>query len=201
MNFARLFCLLIACGLSLHFTSSFNPPSATEKEVSVALAAEKVRYVVGQPIRIRIDIQNIGERDLLICNRIQRITAWVCSLELIVTDENGNESPRIAVMPPLISPARASESFANALVRDWMILAPGHSLSAWVWIDSDTFRMLGQPGRYRIQADYTSQGLKAPLYYNTVSKYQSEIEQLPAKNWVGSATSNTLSIEVVRKRD
>jgi hypothetical protein len=151
----------------------------------------------GDTLAVRVEIWNVGNQDLFICKNFEGVRLVFCDLSLSFT-------PR-AVAPRTEWAVDANpdenESFANALVRNWISIPPKHFYGMVVELDPSTYPELKTAGRYRIHGRYVSPGLLGSGYYNNLLEHSEEVSRLPGKSWQGDVDTNSAVIRVVGKRD
>ncbi len=165
--------------------------------VQLHISALKSPVQVGEPIKIKVEILNGGKEDVFIGRTMPQISGWIYSLLFNVMTPTGKGTARTVEGPPFVLPPSPRESFSAALAKDWVLLPVGYSYGTTVSLDSSFFPALGKPGRYQIQASYSSRGMGAPLYYNPLFRSPDKIAQLPGKSWVGLIGSNIVWVKIV----
>ena len=169
--------------------------------ISVRLSTPRKNFSVGEPIPLRVEIENRGQASIFVGREIELITGWINFLELEVVDLRGNKSPSVTLAPPLVPPPDPNQSFADALARWWIALPPGYSYGTILSIDGEMYRFLQKPGTYQIRGTYYSQGMLAPVYYNPLRFQPEEVAKLSFSSWTGDTETNSLTVEIVARRD
>ena len=167
-----------------------NKEAPTAK-LQVILATDKQVYKLGEPIHVRVEISNAGEKDIFVGKEITRMAGWVTYLELILEDMDGNTSPYIFVHG-LRVPLDLTEGLASILAKTWIPLAPGYFYATKIELSPESFQFLRKPGRYRLRGIYYSVGVDLRC-----STLKEEIEKLPYAFWKGEIGTNSIWIEIV----
>lgn len=168
--------------------------------ISVKISLPNKTFEVGEKISVRVEISNIGTTDLFLGRRFPQIEQWIYALNLRVRDASGIYLQQSVALPPFMKQVDKSEHFCNALVKDWLALPPGYFFGTTITLDPKVYDGLSKPGRYEVQALYTSMGMEADLYYNRLSLEPDSIKDLPFHSWRGTSSSNSAVFSIVAKR-
>lgn len=156
---------------------------ANSKNSPVQLVLTAVRPVVrigGAPVRVRVELQNNGQDDFIVGERLLPIlNAWTY-IVLDIVDSAGH---------PLQGASMTVEMPSSARNGSWTRIAPGHYYGIEYELDTRYYPALNHPGRYKLRAKYISKGGNTPA---------SPDWQVPSfKVWEGEITSNTVTITVL----
>lgn len=168
-------------------------PGPLPSELQVTISPLKEIITSGDTLKVRVEIWNIGRENLFICRDFR---LGPCDLRL--SFEPPAREARTAHAADRGFPGE-TETFANALVRDWISMPPEHFYGAVLELDPASYPELKEPGRYRIRGRYVSGGLLAPAYYNRLLAFRNEVAQLPAKSWQGEVDTNSITVLVAKR--
>ena len=189
--------MLCSWGSSLVARGGRKPsPQKQPANLKITIKPEKDVYRIGDPIRLRVQIENIGQDPLYIGNHIPTYD-WIYHLEFIVADERGHVSQATHFFNPNMPDFDPRESELSALTKDWIVIPPGTFFGSVVTLLPSLYSSLGTPGAYEIGALYTSEGLDANTNYNRLASSTSFLEQLPYKAWTGTLKTNEVKIRLL----
>ena len=156
-------------------------------EVKITISAEKATYSVGEPIRVRYQVENVGTEPFYIPQGIDSIgNATGCVILEVHAEGKGAGVLEKSTLD------HNSEYWENRDIRaeirtKWLLLAPGHFYGTSAEAPFTT----SQPGTYVITAEH-------------LSGYLSEREKLLVANMdhpllTGSHTSQPIRVKVVNR--
>jgi len=164
-------------------------------EVAVHLEVLKKVLPVGESLPLRFEILNKGTTDIFVGKHFLDLANSTARLELSLKDRSGWHRSAIGSAGDYLPDS--GESFASALVRDWLALPPGGFYGATAFVSPAEFPQLLKPGRYCIQGKYISAGVRAPVYFNALRNHPDEIARLPYDSFVGELRTNSVWIQVI----
>ncbi|MGA9730800.1 MAG: hypothetical protein WBQ83_08940 [Candidatus Acidiferrales bacterium] len=186
--------------------SVLSPQEQAEqgKELEVRIALANPVVAANQALRLRVEIWNVGKRDLLLCREIFSFSA-PCTLRLDFQPLANVEHEGLAAdcvpyewMPHVLPPK--AQDFANILIKDWVSIPPNHFSGATIGLDPSMYPELRAAGHYRLSATYSSGGLLESYCYYELKPFPKEVANLPAKSWQGVAYSNSVAVYVRKKK-
>ena len=184
---------------------AFGNPQAQETkgtQIEVRLFPIKNSIRVGEVLRIRVEIRNVGSETLFIENNIYSPCMPPTPLSL-----------RLDLGPPLkpqTGPGfgcasdciyTAKDSFARRLLYRWTILPPRDFYGSIISVQPESFPQLSTPGRWRLSGTYKSIGnLSSSFCWDTapLPDKEEQIKGLPYEAWQGVVFTNSVWIEVLR---
>jgi len=169
-----------------------------QSEVEVRISPLKNAIVAGDTLQLRVEIWNMGTKDLFICRDFHLRTAQFCIFTL--SFEPRGKAPRTDSAADVGFPNEKKESFVDAMVRNWISIPPGHFYGGIVELDPSFYPELSEVGSYHIRGRYFSGGLLTPRNSNDLQAYPKEIGQLPGKSWQGEVYTNSVVVRVVPNR-
>lgn len=167
------------------------------EDLEVRISPLKDVIAAGDTLSVRVEISNIGTQDLFICKQFHGVRLVFCNLDF--SFDPSVKAPRRAWAADTFPGEK--ESFANALVRNWVLIPPKHFYGAIIELNPGSYPELKTVGRYRVAGRYVSSGLLAPLYYNNLLGRSEEVAQLPGKSWQGEVDTNSIVVHVIAKKN
>lgn len=188
--------LFIVLAVSCVAAAQGSAAGNTAPQISVHLTIPQRAFSVGEPVMVRILIENVGDKPVLVANFVSAIRNPNSYIEFKLRDTHGRMSPSLEAIADNFSSSVAS-SPANALLGSWLLLKPGYSLAVGMTLDKELFEFLGKPGKYRLSANYSSNGLLYPPVYRALGLTDKEVQSVPFQSWNGNISTNTLNLEIV----
>ena len=190
-------CFLISVRLNLfgqpeivHHASATGNPNVKIR-LSTSALTDAIRP--GENFLLKIELWNDGPGDVFVCKEFDRQFSPLCHTAIFLEDRSGLHSS-LVLSAPDFSPSQ-KQTLSAVLLRDWISLRQDHSYGAIITIDPDAYPQLRKPGRYRIIARYSSEGVVAG-YQNSVSLDPDEFKHLPASSWEGEIESTPVNVHV-----
>lgn len=150
--------------LIMTLVCAFGPLSLqphTGPEIAIKIAAARKHYVSGERVRIRVELTNLGHRDLLVGRELTGYGSNPADITFQVWNSNGKALPGQKAAADCVL-RQNSDSIAAAVLKRWIALPPASSyVSAVDFMPSPS---LEAPGRYRIVATYGSGGVEAQYW-------------------------------------
>ena len=163
------------------------------QQIEVRLIPEKRVIRPDEPLRLKVEILNVGMESVLIPQNIEAV--YINSqLTLYVeagSQWGGSNSGGAADAIPESNP-----DALKTFVTNWLTLRANHFYGTVVLMDPRDYPQLRKVGHYRVKAEYRSGGISAAFAYNAARLNQEDIEKLPFKAWAGTEYSNIVSIQV-----
>jgi len=102
-----------------------RPQSQPSKpsEVTIQIKSTKSKVVSGDPIALVVSITNKGQRDILIGRNLPGVGSDAAHVDFLISDKQGHLPEGNATDVDRFTPN--PESFANAVIRNWVALPPG----------------------------------------------------------------------------
>ena len=194
--------ILSTISLSSAVASSARPQEQAKQgeELEVKISVAKTLVAADEALQLRIEIWNVGARDLLVCKEFLSPSA-PCTLRLdfqpLAKAEHGglaSDCVPYEWMPP--SPPTVAQDFANILVEDWVSIPPNHFYGATIELNPSSYPEVRVAGHYRISGTYFSGGLLEAHCYYKLKPFSKEVANLPVKSWHGIAYSNSVAVHV-----
>ena len=167
----------------------------TGPEIAIKIAATQKHYVSGEKVRIRVELTNLGNRDLLVGRELTGYGSNPADITFGVWNSAGKAVPGQKAARDCFL-RQNPDSVATAVMKRWIALPPASSYVSTV--DFRPSPPLEAPGRYRIVATYESGGVAAQYWSDCLKVTQDEVANLPFADWKGSVDSNAIWIDVAR---
>jgi hypothetical protein len=167
----------------------------TGPEIAIKIASTRKHYVTGERVRIRVELTNLGNRDLLVGRELTGYGSNPADITFQVWNSAGKAMPGEKNAGDCVS-RQNPDSVATAVLKRWIALPPASSYVSTV--DFSPSPPLEEPGRYRIVATYESGGVEAQYWSDCLKATPEEIANLPFAAWKGEVNSNPIWIEVAR---
>lgn len=173
-----LFVFLLAPALS----GGGQVPASNDEKLELRLSAPQATYRVGEPVHLRLELHNTGDRYVFVGITMAPILNAPSYVVLEFQDKKGNSHP--------------DEGLRGELSRDsinqwWVRVAPGHYYGVQIELNGISHPFLSRPGTYRIRAKYISRGGRTPR--NTewnIPWYEV---------WAGELESNAIWINIEKR--
>jgi len=199
----RMCCALIALTASIFGASGFRADADKDRtaHLVVRLSIAKKTYSVGDSIPLKVVISNEGGVPIVIGSLTSDNTGdAVAHVEFEMKDWMGRVCPHSTISEGFGAP-EAMPRPAIAVLRSWMALQPGYSLSSTFTLEKDMFPSLETPGTYTLRVTYFSAGLSYPPSYEEAGLTERDLKELPYIYWSGRATTNVIKFEIVAVPD
>jgi hypothetical protein len=199
----------IACAVLAFLTTSASGVSGLRADadqnqtarLDVHLSIAKKTFSAGESIPLEITISNEGETPVVIGSYVDVNTmSPISHIEFEMKDSRGRVCPHSTIDEGLFPPYPTHRP-AIAVLRSWMALQPGYSLSSTFTLEKDMFPSLETPGTYTLRATYSSPGLSYPPSYQEAGLTEKDLKELPYIYWSGRATANVVKFEIVAVPD
>jgi hypothetical protein len=169
-------------------------PAQTTPEIAISIGATQSVYLKGEPIRIRVELRNLGRRDLLVGRQLSGVGMNPADVAFQVWNSEGHALPGESAAADCVMVAN-TDSLAVAVLKRWISLPPGSSYITSVGLSLPP-SSLERPGRYRVLATYISGGIKEQYWSDCLKTTPEEIAKLPFPAWEGKADSNSIWIQI-----
>ena len=171
-------------------------PDERAPQISVRMALPKKVFTVGEILRVKVQISNIGNKPVLVSNILSMSPNSPSHIEFELRDDHGGVSPSLKMIADTFSSSETA-SPSSALLGSWLLLNQGYSLAVEIKLDKELFEFLGKPGSYTLSGRYFSAGLFYPPTYRQIGLTEQDVKSVMFQSWNGNTTTNTLSFEVV----
>jgi len=168
-------------------------PDSPLVEAKIYVSESSV-IVAGGSIRVRVEIWNMGSRDIFICKDFQATYTGYCSLRFTLSGPKGSYGAETASASDEF-PVK-TEEFCQTLYKNWILIPPKHFYGTIVELSADTYPILLKPGHYILKAEYNSAGLLLDSYSNSLLAHRDDVEHLPYKAWQGTVYSNQIEVTI-----
>jgi len=195
MSHLLLSALLLFGSSFREFPARVSSQASPYSALTVRLVSLKEVYKLGDPVQLRIEIENVGPTPIYVGNEIPTHD-WLYHLDLNVTDTDGKVSNKLHFFHPQM-PDVPQESDIIALTKRWLVLQPGYFYGTIVQINPEFFESMRKPGEYWIQGIYSCEGIEANVSYNQLARSPAFVEQLPYRSWKGRVQTNAVKVRIV----
>jgi hypothetical protein len=183
--------------ICLSLSTSGVATLAQSDQIAVRLSLDKQQYEVQEQIPIKVEVENRGEKPLIVSNLITTDTndrQGHIEFELIDT-KGHHQVPQLKWIGDSFAPYPAEPDWRR-LLGLWLVLYPKDSLCSRLSLDGATFPFLTKPGKYKISATYSSAGLAYGANYGRLGLKAQDVSALPYRSWSGKVQSNSVWITV-----
>jgi len=170
---------------------------ANSNKVAVRLSLAKQRYMVGEQIQVRVEVENQGNEPLYVSNSISEVENRMGYVQFDLTDAKGHrQSPQSRWIGDVFAPSPQEPDW-RVLLGSWPLLSPQSSISSQLSLDGAMFPFLTRPGRYKLSGTYSSAGLSYGLNYSRMGLKQEDVASLRFSSWSGKVRSNSVWVTIV----
>jgi hypothetical protein len=174
-----------------------RPPALspqTASKVSVDLTFVRSSVPERSPVMVNVLIKNISDQTIFIPSSIPvNASGFPANLQAWFEDANGKGLPGISAA--LDRPRPPEDDFYKLVFEYWVAIPPGYSYGTV--IDVTNFIEDAPPGRYRLSATYSAEGLNARHMNNPLGNHQDKISLLPYPAWEGVVECDPIWIEII----
>jgi hypothetical protein len=172
-----------------------EPQSVQVSKVSIQIRGERSRVLIGDPITLNVTLSNDGPKTLFIGRNLPGVESDAAYVSFTVSDNEGHQPQGWASAGDRFTPN--AESFANAIMENWVAISPGFSYSFRIDVRPFASVFLGKKGIYKFKAIYNSRGIGAQIANQHLVAGDDDVSRLPFEAWIGTTESNEVSIQVV----
>jgi len=170
--------------------------TAVPASVTVHLALEKRRYMVGQQIDVAVQIKNEGREAVIVSNVISSSDNRQGYVRFDLTDSAGRqELPQVEMVGDNLAPFPQQPDWRLVLGK-WIVLYANDSITSHLTIDAKTFSFLKKPGKYQLSAEYSSAGLAYPSNYRSIGLSAQDVGLMRFHSWSGKVRSDSVQIVI-----
>jgi hypothetical protein len=132
-----------------------SPDSAPK--IELRLTPEKATIRLGERLKLRVELWNVGSKDVIVAQDIDR-TFGNSELRLLLEAGSLREAGSGFVADGIPDP---NPDFEKTFVTNWLTLNRGHFYGTYVYMDPIDYPHLRKPGRYKVRAEYDSRGISS----------------------------------------
>ena len=175
--------------------------SERTEELEVRISPPESVVVLGETLRLRVEILNNGRQDVLVC---KDFLSGACDLRF-----SFDPVARVphAVVSKDCTPYEWSTHAApprneleRILVEDWVPIAPQHFYGVAVNLEPTAYPELQVAGNYRVSGRFSSGGFLDQYCYYKLKPFSKEVTDLPTKSWRGAVSTNAVLVRVSSKK-
>jgi hypothetical protein len=171
----------------------------TKPEISVTLALAQPVFRMGNAMELKIEITNIGQKPVLVPNRLSLFEGETAHLEIELSRGKELLSPRMTVVVDYFpNPPKIKKSPAEIVLGAFVLLPPGTSfvqrisLSDYLAVRKYDLKV----GHYKLKGDYSTGGLFYPPGFPQ-GLSEDDAKSLPFDAWHGKLSTNELSFAIL----
>lgn len=194
---AICFSLVMLAGLPLPGLAQARNAKTKAPPLRLRIWTERKIFKQEERIPIHVELENVSQHDVFI-GRDLWTNASPSRVKLFVVLSDGRDvSGRNAAAEELPEPA--AKNFADALLK-WSVLLPaGYSYSSAATLQEFVSASDLVPGTYKVDAQYSSAGVKADTEFNPLRDHPDEQAKLQAEDWTGQISAHTITIRIIAK--
>jgi hypothetical protein len=173
---------------------------APKQEISVSMALAKQEFHLGDPMELKIEVTNIGQKPLLVPNHLSLFRGEEAYLEIELSNSNGLLSPHMGfAVDRFPNPSKEKKSPSEIVLNRFILLPPGTSFVQRIALFEHLSALKYQlkPGTYHLKAYYSSGGLLYPPGYQNLGLSEKDVESLPFEAWHGKLATNELPFTIL----
>lgn len=173
---------------------------APEQKISVSMELAKKVFHLGEPMELKVEVTNIGQKPLLVPNHLSLFSGEMAYLEIELRDGKRLLSPRMAIINDRFSyPSKDNKSPSEIVLNSFILLPPGTTfvqrIALFTHLSALKYEL--KPGTYKLRGYYSSGGLFYPPSYNTLGLNEDDVKSLPFEAWHGKLATNELSFTIL----
>jgi hypothetical protein len=201
-TFMKVICMFLSMlwplwtGWGYH-TVELKGNTQQEPALLVKLTPLKEVYHLGEPIKVRVELENIGVEPIYVGNEIPDFD-WVYSISFSVLNSKGEPTVVSHFFHPQINPSRSTEPNPINLTKHWLVLPARYFVGTVIELKPEFFEAFKTPGDYVIRGIYSSEGVDANISSNPIGVSPEFISSLPYKSWKGKLQTNPIKISILK---
>ena len=165
--------------------------------IVIRLSLDKQQHALGEKIQVAVQVENEGDRPIIVSNIISDSDNPEGYVEFDLTDSTGlRQTPQVRSIADAFDPFPRDPDWRLLLGR-WTVLYPKDSMTCHLILDGVTFPFLTKPGRYKLAATYSSAGLTYPMNYRSVGLKEQDVRSLRFPSWSGKVRSDSVWMTIV----
>lgn len=176
-----------------------NIASTGTNAIKVTLLVDKHTFAVGVPINVKVNIFNQSSEPVVVANDISIASGSDANVKFELTDTAGQVSPTVSMIADSFATTQSTVNSWNSVLGRWLVLYPGYSICASFSLDGKLFSFLNKPGKYKVQATYSSGGLSYPPNYRRLGLKENDLGSMPYRGFSGTVRTNTVWVTVITK--
>jgi hypothetical protein len=176
--------------------ASFSP----KPEISVSMALAKKEFRLGEPMALRIEITNIGQKAILIPNHLSLFGGAGAYLEIELSNGNVLIPPHMnLVFDRFPDSSKKKKSLTEIVLGSFVLLLSGTSfverIALFDYLSVRKFDV--KAGIYKLKGYYSSNGLFYPPTISSLDLSEEDVKSLPFEAWHGKLATNELSFTIL----
>lgn len=193
--------LALVCSGSVADSTMFGQNTVASVEpIKVEIALDRTEFHLGQPVKLGLEISNIGHEPLLIANSVSLFGNEDAFLEIELRGKKGLLSPHFGMAVDCFpQPEQNPKPPSEIVLKSFLVLRPGTSyvqtLPLYEHLSALDYGLT--PGNYTLRTYYSSNGLLYPSMCGTQGLAESDVKSLPFKTWHGKVGTNKVSFTVL----
>lgn len=173
---------------------------APKQEISVSIALAKKEFHFGDPMELKIEVTNIGQKPLLIPNHLSLFGGEEAFLEIELSNGKGLLSPHMGfAVDRFPNPSKNKKAPSEIVLNSFILLPPGTSFvqrnALFEHLRARKYDL--KPGSYKLKGYYSSGGLFYPPAYQSLGLTEEDAKSLPFEAWHGKLATNELSFTIL----
>ena len=165
--------------------------------IAARLLLDRKTFSVGETINAAVEISNQTRQPVVISNVVTIAGDSSGHIQFKLTDAAGKEFPSATLITDSFSRSYVPENSWSSVLGRWLVLYPGYSIKATLQVDKTLFSILDTPGKYKLQAAYSSGGLSYPANYHQLGITDRDVAALRYSSWSGKILTNSVWITIV----
>jgi hypothetical protein len=164
---------------------SSNTQGEPSLQIEVKLIPLKQVIRQGETLKLKVEIWNVGNQDILIA---QNIAGIYFNAGMRMYLEEGGHLQGSQELGTVDAIPQSNPDPIKTFVTNWLTLRKDHYYGTYVYMDPEAFPQLQKPGHYRVKGEYISGGISPNSAWNAARLNAEDIEKLPsnrgAERWV-----------------
>ena len=182
--------------ISVAGQSSYTP----KPEISVGIALAKKEFRLGDPMELKIEITNIGQKAILVPNHVYLFSGEEAYFEIELSSEKTLISPHMGfVVDHFPNPSKTKKSPTEIVLGSFVLLPPGTSfverIALFDYLSVRKYEL--KAGTYKLKGYYSSNGLLYPPALQSLDLSEEDVRSLPFEAWHGKLATNELSFTIL----
>jgi hypothetical protein len=181
-------------------TTSGQNEVDSKEAIKVQIGLGHKEFHLGEPIELKLEISNVGQKPLLIANSVSLYGNGDALLEIELRGGKGLLSPRMSMVGDCFpTPEKNPKPASEIVLKSFLVLRPGTSyvqrLPIYEHLSALKYGL--SPGNYTLRTYYSSNGLLYPSMCGTQGLKDDDVKTLPFKTWHGKVGTNEVSFTVL----
>jgi hypothetical protein len=193
-----ILCVLAVFIFSLWVAGQSN--YSTKPEISVTMALAKQVFRLGNPMELKIEVTNIGQKAILVPNHLSLFGDEAAHLEIELSNGKALISPHLGlVVDRFPNPSKNQKSPTEKVLGSFVLLPPGTSfverIALFDYLSVRKYEL--KAGNYKLKGYYSSGGLFYPPAFQSLELTEEDVKSLPFEAWHGKLATNELSFTIL----